>query len=70
MRKGVVYACITPNKAEMMRLSRALLGDEQQQQQQQQQQHAHDDTAYALVRRVAAALDGPVVVQKVKPCSH
>jgi hypothetical protein len=67
--RGAQSVCITPNKAEMNRLARALLPVEQQQQpqqqQQQQQQQRADTSAFDLVRRVAAALDGPVVVQKV-----
>ncbi len=58
--RGAQSVCITPNKAEMIRLARALLPVEQQQQQQRA-----DTSPFDLVRRVAAALDGPVVVQKV-----
>ena len=44
----------------MQRLARALFPNEQQQ---QQQQHACRGDPFTLARRIAAALDGPVLVQ-------
>jgi NAD(P)H-hydrate repair Nnr-like enzyme with NAD(P)H-hydrate dehydratase domain len=55
--RDAVHVCITPNKAEMQRLERALFPDEQQ----QQTSHTHP---FALACRIAAALNGPIIVQK------